>query len=88
MGCSLFIRLLNLPTGNCLPGCSLFIRIPNLPPGDRQQGVQPVFTCSKPTSRLHLWPTGPCSYILQNRKLNAQAAPQEDRSLEVGSKAV
>ena len=43
MECSLFIRLLNLSPGNCLPGYSLLIRFPSLPPGDCWQGVQSLF---------------------------------------------
>ena len=39
--CSLVLRFLNLPPGNCLPG--LFIRFPNLPPGDCRQELKLVF---------------------------------------------
>ena len=55
MRCSLLIRFLNQPAGNCLPTrWSLFIWFPNLPTGDCRQGVKPALTCSEPTSRgLH-----------------------------------
>ena len=52
MWCSLFIRFLNLPAGNCLPWWNLCIRFPNLPPRDCRKGVQPYCTCSVPTSRV------------------------------------
>ena len=51
MWCSLFIKFLNLPAGNCLPGWSLCILFSNLPPRDCRQGVQVDCTCSEPTSR-------------------------------------
>ena len=41
MKCSLFIKFLNLPPGNCLPRFSIFIWFPNLPPGSYWQGAQP-----------------------------------------------
>ena len=51
MWCSVFIRFLNPPEGNCLHGYSLCIRFPYLPSRDCRQGVQPDCSCSKPTSR-------------------------------------
>ena len=63
--CSLFIRFLNLPLGNCLPGWSLFLRFRNLPPVDCQQGLQPDLTCSEPTSRALSTLGAPCFYGFQ-----------------------
>ena len=50
-GCSLFICFRTFMQRTLSQGCSLFIKFPNLSPVDYQQGVQPVHTLFKPSSR-------------------------------------